>query len=109
MTSDGVRIEKLGINNWPVWKRQMSFLLKSKKLFSAINPDATDSGTRAGSKGKTEDSDEAQGIIGLHVENYLLRDIEEAESARAVQGRFAEEGNKVCILMLFVFGTSVLC
>ena len=57
--------------------------MKSKKLFSAISPDATDSGTRASSKGKTENSDEAQGIIGLSVENYLLRDIEEAESARA--------------------------
>ena len=83
MTSDGVRIEKLGITNWPVWKRQMSFLLKSKKLFSAVKPDATGSETRASSKGKTENSDEAQGIIGLHVENYLLRDIEEAESAQA--------------------------
>ena len=83
MTSDGARIEKLGINNWAVWKRQINFLLKFKKLFSVVNPDASDSSTRASSKDAAENSEEAQGIIGLHVENNLLRDTEEAENAQA--------------------------
>ena len=58
-------------------------MLKSKKLFSAVNPDASESSTRASSKDAAENSEEAQGIIGLHVEDYLLRDIEEAENAQA--------------------------
>ena len=91
MTSDGVRVEKLDISNYAVWKRQINFLLKSKKLFSAVNPDASESSTRASSKDAAEKSEEAQGITGLHVENYLLRDIEEAENAQAAWDLLEED------------------
>ena len=90
-TESSVRIEKLGIDNYATWKRQMKFLLKSKKLWTVIEKaDATGTETRSSSKDATDKSDEALGLIGLHVENHLLRDVDEADNAKELWERLEQ-------------------
>ena len=51
MATDNIHIEKLGSNNYSDWRASMVFLLKAKKLWSAVDPaTADDRETRASSK-----------------------------------------------------------
>ena len=96
MTSESrVTIDKLDVDNYPYWKRKIKFLLISKKLWAAIEP-ATETSqkpeTRSASSETaataSEKSMEALAIIGLHVADHLLREVDEADSARQLWDKF---------------------
>ncbi len=93
MTTDGHRIDKLGVDNYETWCRKMKFLPITKKLWSAIKPDSAESDreTRSSSREVSEKSKEALGLIGLHVEDYLTRDVAEADTAVALWESFTGE------------------
>lgn len=92
MTTESYRIEKLGIDNYETWACKMKFLLITKKLWSAIEPAAseTDRETRSSSKDGSDKSQEALGLIGLNVEDYLTRDVAEADTAAALWEKFKQ-------------------
>jgi hypothetical protein len=83
-STETTRIAKLGLNNYSVWSRRVKFLLKSKNLWAAVNPSAEGVKTRSSSSEASDKSDEALGLIGLLVEDHLLREVDEAESAHAL-------------------------
>ena len=90
--TDSYRIDKLGIDNYETWSYKMKFLLITKKLWSAIEPDPAESDreTRSSSKEVSDKSKEALGLIGLHVEDYLTRDVAEADTAVALWEKFKQ-------------------
>ena len=95
MTSESrVVIDKLDVDNYPYWKRKMKFLLISKKLWTAVEPvkETTEKpGTRSVSDAAAtaeEKSMEALAIIGLHVADHLLNEVDEADSARDLWNKF---------------------
>lgn len=97
-TDSRVTIDKLDVDNYPYWRRKMKFLLVSKKLWSAIEPAAvpesekreTRSASTESSAAASEKSMEALALIGLHVADHLLREVDEAESARELWEQFAK-------------------
>ena len=92
MATDNIHIEKLGSNNYSDWRVSMVFLLKAKKLWSAVAPaTADDRETRASGKDASDKSEEALGHIGLHVEKHLRRQVEEAGSAREIWQKFEKD------------------
>ena len=91
MTTESYRIEKLGIDNYETWACKMKFLLITKKLWSAIEPAASDTAeTRSSSRDGSDKSQEALGLIGLNVEDYLTRDVAEADTAAALWEKFKQ-------------------
>lgn len=90
MTTDGYRIDKL--DNYDTWCCKMKFLLITKKLWLAIEPESAESDreTRSSSKEAFDKSQEALRLIGLHVEDYLTQDVAEADSAVALWEKFRQ-------------------
>ena len=65
-----------GLNNYGIWSKRVKFILRSKNLWAAVSPDAEGVKTRSSSSDTSDKSNGALGLIGLLVEDHLLREVD---------------------------------